>query len=213
MAQAFFGFTDDALTPDNWEALYDAAAAKMAGPTGPQQVLASSKLEAVFLTNDFDDPLDGLRHARVRPLPADRRSGVSSGASRAFASGWKRPPATSVHDAASLRTAIGKLFEHFAAHGARACAISLPPDFTPRAVDVGERAAAAVDTALDRLLQARRAGGRARAATRRQLRVLDAGRVLRRVQAAVRPDDRRQPRRLSAAASIRARTCTTAACR
>jgi glucuronate isomerase len=36
-----------------------------------------------------------------------------------------------VKDAATLRTAIGKLFERFVARGARACAISLPPSFAP----------------------------------------------------------------------------------
>ena len=30
MCQEFFGFEDDAITPDNWEALYDRAAAPMA---------------------------------------------------------------------------------------------------------------------------------------------------------------------------------------
>jgi glucuronate isomerase len=38
---------------------------------------------------------------------------------------------TDVYDAASLRAAIGKLFERFVSKGARACAISLPPGFTP----------------------------------------------------------------------------------
>src|SRR5438477_5245025 len=60
MAQMFFGFTDERVTLQNWEPLYDAAAAKMASPDWPQQVLEQSKLEAVFLTNDFDDPLAGF---------------------------------------------------------------------------------------------------------------------------------------------------------
>jgi glucuronate isomerase len=37
-----------------------------------------------------------------------------------------------VGDAASLRKAIGALFERFTKAGAKACAISLPPDFQPR---------------------------------------------------------------------------------
>jgi glucuronate isomerase len=36
-----------------------------------------------------------------------------------------------VNHPGSLRDAIGRLFQHFVAKGARACAISLPPDFTP----------------------------------------------------------------------------------
>jgi glucuronate isomerase len=42
-----------------------------------------------------------------------------------------------VHDATSLRAAIGSLFERFVANGARACAISLPPDFTPASFPPG----------------------------------------------------------------------------
>src|SRR5262249_24211291 len=34
-------------------------------------------------------------------------------------------------DGVSLKKAIRKLFEHFTRNGARACAISLPPSFTP----------------------------------------------------------------------------------
>jgi glucuronate isomerase len=37
-----------------------------------------------------------------------------------------------IGDCASLRGAIGRLFERFVKRGARACAISLPPDFAPR---------------------------------------------------------------------------------
>jgi glucuronate isomerase len=37
-----------------------------------------------------------------------------------------------VGDFPSLHQAIGRLFERFVARGARACAVSLPPDFAPR---------------------------------------------------------------------------------
>ena len=68
------------ITADNWESLYDAAAAKMAQPDWEDQVLKTSGLEQVFLTNDFDDPLEGFDTQPLHPLPADRRSGVSSDA-------------------------------------------------------------------------------------------------------------------------------------
>src|SRR5688572_14366302 len=55
MAQAFFGFDSDHLTEQNWESLYDRSAAIMARPGWAAEVLAASKLDAVFLTNDFDD--------------------------------------------------------------------------------------------------------------------------------------------------------------
>ena len=108
----------------------------------------------------------------------------------------------------SLRRAIGKLFEHFTAHGARACAISLPPDFAPRKVSTRAGQHGAGRDHADGIYAADRTSAAARA-----LRLLDAGRDLRRVQAAVRPDDRRQPRRLRGGRAIRGRTCTTAASR
>ncbi len=44
----------------------------------------------------------------------------------------KRATNVDVQDEKSLRLAIGALFAHFVNRGARACAISLPPDFAPR---------------------------------------------------------------------------------
>ena len=60
MCRVFFGFEDDRITPANWEVLYDTAAKKMAQPDWEEQVLRISKLEQIFLTNNFDDPLTGF---------------------------------------------------------------------------------------------------------------------------------------------------------
>jgi glucuronate isomerase len=134
MCREFFGFQDDAITPDNWESLYDTAAARMAEPDWEQQVLKQSKLEQVYLTNDFDDSLQGFDTSLYVPclrtddlvfhLPKQEtreRLGKATG--------------VEATDATSLRSAIGKLFEHFTANGARACAISLPPDFSPQKIN------------------------------------------------------------------------------
>jgi len=130
IAREFFGFEEERITPDNWEALYDTAEAKMAQPDWEEQVLSHSKLEQVFLTNDFDDPLEGFDTSRYIPclrtddlvfklhLPETRER-------LAKATGIE------VGDAKTLRDAIGKLFDHFVSKGAKACAISLPPYFTP----------------------------------------------------------------------------------
>ena len=49
-----------------------------------------------------------------------------------------------------------QLFEHFTRHGAKACAISLPPDFTPAAVADNDLSAACRDTSpTAQALQAR----------------------------------------------------------
>ncbi|MDZ4819611.1 MAG: amidohydrolase, partial [Planctomycetota bacterium] len=60
MARELFGFTDERVTKNNWERLWDACTAKMQLADWPEQVLSKSKLEAVFLTNDFDDSLTGF---------------------------------------------------------------------------------------------------------------------------------------------------------
>jgi len=134
MCREFFGFEGDAITSDNWEGLYDTAAAKMAEPGWEQQVLKHSKLEQVYLTNDFDDPLEGFDTSLYIPclrtddlvfhlpkLETRERLGKATG--------------VEATDAKSLKSAIGRLFEHFTAKGARACAISLPPDFSPQQID------------------------------------------------------------------------------
>jgi glucuronate isomerase len=144
MAQVFFGFEDEAITVSNWEALYDRATAAMRRPDWTAHVLERSKLEAVFLTNDFDDPLEGFDTSVYVPcLRTDDL--VFHLPLAAVRTRLEKATRTSVHDALSLKIAIGKLFEHFTARGAKACAISLPPDFSPVMVDAPAAAAAIAD--------------------------------------------------------------------
>ena len=140
MCQVFFGFQEDRLTLTNWEGLYDKAAQKMAQPDWEDQVLKTSRLEKVFLTNDFDDPLTGFDTTRYIPClrtddlvfhlakpETQERLGQATG--------------IAVSNARTLTDALGKLFQHFTAHGCRACAISLPPSFEPVPVTANEVAA------------------------------------------------------------------------
>ncbi len=130
IAQAYFGFDGDRLTADNWEPVYDTAAKKMAENDWAGQVMKQSKLKAVFLTNDFDDPLEGFDTSVYIPcLRTDDL--VFHLAKPEVRQRLAKATDVSVSDAATLRAAIGKLFEHFTSRGARACAISLPPDFSP----------------------------------------------------------------------------------
>jgi glucuronate isomerase len=136
IARTFLGFQGDRVGAADADGLFDAAERLMAQPDWEAQVLRRSNLEKVFLTNDFDDPLEGFDTGRYAPcLRTDdlvfhldkpevrqrlaRRTGVEVG------------------DAASLRRAVGALFEHFTRRGAKACAISLPPDFVPRPPESG----------------------------------------------------------------------------
>jgi len=143
MAQSFFGFEGDHIDASNWEGLYDQAAQKMSSDDWSQQVLDQSKLEAVFLTNDFDDPLEGFDSSVYIPcLRTDdlvfhlARPEVQQRLDAATNSSFRDPE--------SLKQALSQLFQHFTEHQARACAISLPPDFTPTQVS-NSRAATAIE--------------------------------------------------------------------
>jgi glucuronate isomerase len=133
MCQVFFDFDFETVTAQNWERLYDRAAAKMALPDWEDQVLKRSGLDAVFLTNDFDDPLTGFDTKRYIPcLRTDDL--VFHLAKPETQQRLAKASGVEFTDAATLRAAIGKLFEHFSKNGCRACAISLPPDFSPEPV-------------------------------------------------------------------------------
>src|SRR5262245_44103734 len=127
IARTFLGFQGFGhLRAADADALFDAAERVMAQPDWEEQVLRRSNLEKVFLTNEFDDPLTGFDTTRYVPClrtdalvfqldqPEVRRR-------LAQATGVEGNPAK----------AIRKLFEHFVGKGAKACAISLPPDFAP----------------------------------------------------------------------------------
>ncbi len=130
MAQRLFGFQDERITLENWETLYDSAAAKMAAPDWSRQVLEQSGLEAVFLTNDFDDKLTGFDTNVYIPClrTDDLVFHLSKFEVQQRLTNCTRFEPTS---AAKMRLALAALFNHFKANNARACAISLPPDFAP----------------------------------------------------------------------------------
>jgi glucuronate isomerase len=148
MCQTLFDFQGDRITAENWEALYDRAAACMAQPDWETQVLRRSGLEGVFLTNDFDDPLTGFDTSRYIPClrTDDLVFHLQKPETRTRLA---RATGIEAVNAATLQAALAKLFEHFIKHGARACAISLPPDFEPASVTPAE---------ADRHIQALAAG-------------------------------------------------------
>src|SRR5947199_2445575 len=103
----------------------------MAQPCWENQVLRLSNFEKVFLTNDFDDPLEGFDTNRY--VPCLRTDDLVFHLDKPeVRQRLAKTTGVEVGDAASLRKAVGALFERFTKHGAKACAISLPPDFTPQ---------------------------------------------------------------------------------
>jgi glucuronate isomerase len=131
--RAFLNFQGNRLSIADATWLSDEAERLMARPDWEEWVLRQSNLEKVFLTNDFDDTLEGFDTDRYVPClrtddlvfhlgePEVRRR-------LAKATGEE------VGDYTGLRQAVRALFQHFARHGAKACAVSLPPSFAPVAV-------------------------------------------------------------------------------
>jgi len=148
LSNELFGFQSDRIDRSNWEELYDLAAQKMQQPHWEDEVLRKSNVQRIFLTNDFDDPLDDFDTHRYVPclrtddlvfnlsLPQTRKR-------LAKATGIE------VGSLADLKAAVGALFDHFVKYQVRACAISLPPWFAPKQIAIEDSEASAV---LQRIL-------------------------------------------------------------
>src|SRR5947209_16952347 len=67
IARTFLGFEGDRLTASDADPLFDAADKAMSQPAWEAQVLKKSGLEKVFLTNEFDDKLEGFDTSRYVP--------------------------------------------------------------------------------------------------------------------------------------------------
>lgn len=134
IAKTYLGFTGDRITPADADRLFDDAEKTFGQKDWEKQVRDKTKLEKIFLTNEFDDPLDGFDSTVYVPClrtdtlvfqldkPETRRRLASA-------------TGVEVRDAATLRKALAKLFLHFTRRGAKACAISLPPTFHPAPFD------------------------------------------------------------------------------
>jgi glucuronate isomerase len=134
IARAFLGFEGERITAADCDWLCDVAERVFAQPDWEEQVFQRTNLESIFLTNEFDDPLTGFDTKRYVPcLRTDAlvfHCHVPSVEQRiAKATGIE------IRDIPSGRSAIRRLFELFTSRGARACAISLPPDFVPSSRD------------------------------------------------------------------------------
>jgi glucuronate isomerase len=131
IARTLHRFPHDLITPKNIGDLVERADHGLDGEAWDQEVWNASKLEAVFLTNEFDDSLDGWDTATYVPCLRTDDLVLKLNAPMTI-SRLRLSTDIDVEDYASLRVAIGRVFDRFVRAGARACAISLPPGFTPR---------------------------------------------------------------------------------
>ncbi|MFG0266520.1 MAG: glucuronate isomerase [Rhodopirellula sp. JB055] len=148
ICRTFFGFEDDRLHLNNWEALYDRSESIMASAQWSETVLDQSNVQAVFLTNDFDDALEGFDTDTY--IPCLRTDDLVFHLAKPEVRG-RLAACTGIEldgSLESLRSSLKQRFEHFVRRGARACAISIPPTFTPTPVGDGR-----ASTALNAVLQ------------------------------------------------------------
>lgn len=133
ICRSFLGYQGNRLRAEDADTLFDEAERRMARPDWEETVLRQSGLEAVFLTNEFDDPLEGFDTKRY--VPCLRTDDLVFRLDQpAVRQRLAKATGVEVGDENSLREAVGKLFTHFTLRGAKACAISLPPDFSPQPV-------------------------------------------------------------------------------
>lgn len=137
IARTFLGFNGDRIQAKDANALFDAAEKTFQQPGWEEEVLRRTNVEQIFLTNDFDDPLEDFDTNRY--VPCLRTDDLVFHLDKPeVRERLGRATGIEVGDARSLRQALGKLFEHFVAKGARACAISLPPHFAPARISEEE---------------------------------------------------------------------------
>jgi glucuronate isomerase len=130
IARAFLNYQGNRLSLGDATWLCDSAERLMATPDWEMRVLRQANIEKVFLTNDFDDALEGFDTNRY--VPCLRTDELVFHLDKAeVRQRLAKATRIEVGDTASLRQALTALFEHFTRHGAKACAISLPPDFAP----------------------------------------------------------------------------------
>lgn len=134
IARTFLGFTGERISAGDTDALCDAAERIFRDPGWEAQVFRQSNLEKIFLTNEFDDPLSGFDTNKYVPcLRTDAL--VFHLKQPEIKQRLERATGVDVGDLPALKQALRKLFEHFTGNGAKACAISLPPDFAPKGPD------------------------------------------------------------------------------
>jgi len=147
ICRRFLGWEGDVIGRHDWQELFDRSERVMASADWAERVLEQSNVAAVFLTNDFDDPLERFDTATFIPClrtdelvfhlhKPDVRQRLAAASGVALDGSLM-----------SLRMALEQRVRHFVSRGARACAISLPPHFSPAPVSDG-RATTAWDAVL-----------------------------------------------------------------
>jgi glucuronate isomerase len=132
IVRTFLGLDVRHVTVADTDTLVDTAARVFGQKDWEERVVKKTKLEKIFLTNNFDDRLDGFDANRY--VPCLRTDDLVFHLDKPeVRQRLAKTTGVEVGDGASLKKAVRALFERFTKAKAKACAISLPPDFSPQA--------------------------------------------------------------------------------
>ncbi|MDW8244360.1 MAG: amidohydrolase, partial [Thermogemmata sp.] len=130
IVRTFLNFPGYRVTPSDADYLWACAEKTFQQPNWEAEVRQRTRLEKIFLTNEFDEPLVGFDTSVYVPcLRTDTL--VFQFDQQATRQRIAATTGIDAQDATTIRRAFYALFERFVHHGAKACAISLPPQFAP----------------------------------------------------------------------------------
>jgi len=128
LARTLFGFGAPRLTPGNYEPLAAAVAEAARRPGRAAEIMETSRIDKVFLTNNFDEDLSAIDTELF--VPSLRADALVFGLPDASVrEALEATSGVTLKNAASLKQALGQIVDRFCAAGAKSLAISLPPSF------------------------------------------------------------------------------------
>jgi len=128
ISREYLGLDPAEWRPENWERIFDRSVEVMDRPGWREELIARSNIVRVFLTNEYDEDLEGLDTTFYSPClrteafvlsfdHADQREGIGAFLGR---------PIRLTQD---FSAAIDKTFARFVAHGMGYAALSIPANF------------------------------------------------------------------------------------
>lgn len=147
ISREFLGLEADDWRPENWSYIYDRSVAVMQRPEWREELLAQANISRVFLTNQYNEDLDGLDQSLYVPCLRTEPfvTGIEDATER---EGLARFLGHPLHSAADLDRAIDKAFRYFVDHGMGYAALSSPTNLKtyPVAAEDADRILEALHT-------------------------------------------------------------------
>ena len=127
ISQEFLGLGREAWFAENWEVIWERSLEVMDRSGWRDELIAQANLVRIFLTNQYDDDLEGLDTGFYTPcLRTEPFILWSNAAEREGLSAFLGRPITTVADFCAV---VDKTFEKFMAHGMGYAAMSIPANF------------------------------------------------------------------------------------